>query len=56
MRTFVYVDGFDLSCAALKGTPFKRLDPITLLKRILQAHHDIVNFAVLRGGGTCGGR
>ena len=40
MRTFVYVDGFNLYYAALKGTPFKWLDPVALLKRILQPHHD----------------
>ena len=42
MRTFVYVDGFNLYYGALKGTAFKWLDPVALLKRILQPHHDIV--------------
>ena len=42
MRTFVYVDGFNLYYGALKGTPFKWLDPVALLNRILQPRHDIV--------------
>ena len=42
MRTFVYVDGFNLYYGALKRTAFKWLDPVALLKRILQPHHDIV--------------
>ena len=42
MRTFVYVDGFNPYYAALKGTPYKWLDPVALLKRVLQPHHDIV--------------
>ena len=42
MRTFVYVDGLNLYYGTLKGTPFKWLDPVALLERILQPHHDIV--------------
>ena len=35
MRAFVYVDGFNLYYGALKGTPWKWLDPVALLERVL---------------------
>ena len=48
MRTFVYVDGFNLYYGALKGTPFKWLDPVALLNRILQPRHDVYLRALQR--------
>ena len=41
MRTSVYVDGFNLYYGAVKGTPFKWLDPVKLANRVLPAGHDI---------------
>ena len=41
MRTFVYMDGFNLYYGALKGTPWKWLDLPALLATVLQPHHDI---------------
>ena len=35
MRTRVYVDGFNLYYGALKGSPFKWLDPVRLATRLL---------------------
>ena len=35
MRTRVYVDGFNLYYGALKGSPFKWLDPVRLAARLL---------------------
>ena len=37
MRTRVYVDGFNLYYGALKGTPFKWLNPVDLTRRVLPA-------------------
>ena len=37
MRTRVYVDGFNLYYGALKGSPFKWLDPVRLAARLLPA-------------------
>jgi len=42
MRTFVYVDGFNLYYGALKGTPCKWLDLPALFAKVLQPHHDIL--------------
>ena len=42
MRTFVYVDGFNLYYGALKGTSRKWLDLPALLAKVLQPHHDIL--------------
>ncbi len=54
MRTFVYVDGFNLYYGALKGTPFKWLDLVALFEKILQPHHDIltVKYFTARVPGT----
>ncbi len=41
MRTWVYVDGFNLYYGALKGTPFKWLNPIALATQLLPAGHVI---------------
>lgn len=38
MRTWVYVDGFNLYYGAVKGTPFKWLNPIELAKLALPAN------------------
>ena len=35
MRTWVYVDGLNLYYGALKGTPFKWLDPVRLSALLL---------------------
>ena len=42
MRTFLYVDGFNLYYGALKGTPWKWLDLPALFAKVLQPHHDIL--------------
>ena len=42
MRTFVYVDGFNLFYGALKGTSWKWLDLPALFAKVLQPHHDIL--------------
>ena len=54
MRTFVYVDGFNLYYGALKGTPWKWLDLVALIEKVLQAHHDIltVKYFTARVSGT----
>ena len=54
MRTFVYVDGFNLYYGALKGTPWKWLDLPALFARVLQPHHDIltVKYFTARVSGT----
>ena len=54
MRTFVYVDGFNLYYGALKGTPWKWLDLPALLAKVLQPHHDIltVKYFTARVSGT----
>ena len=41
MRTFVYVDGFNLYYGCLENTPFRWLDLPRLFETILEAHHDI---------------
>lgn len=41
MRTYVYVDGFNLYYRALKGTRAKWLDLAALFDRVLQSHHQI---------------
>lgn len=41
MRTWAYVDGFNLYYGAVKGTPFKWLDPVELARRVLPAGHVI---------------
>ena len=54
MRTFVYVDGFNLYYGALKGTPWKWLDLPAMFARVLQPHHDIlkVKYFTARVSGT----
>ena len=54
MRTFVYVDGFNLYYGALRGTPWKWLDLTALFTKVLQPHHDIlkVKYFTARVSGT----
>lgn len=42
MRTYVYVDGFNLYYGALKGTPYKWLDIRALFRAILRPENDIL--------------
>ena len=42
MRTYIYVDGFNLYYRALKQTPFKWLDLSGLFRDVLKPHHDIL--------------
>jgi uncharacterized LabA/DUF88 family protein len=42
MRTFVYVDGFNLYYRALKGSPYKWLDLKSLSTKLLQSHNRIL--------------
>ena len=41
MQTRVYVDGFNLYYAALKGTQFKWLNLVELARQVLPAGHTI---------------
>ena len=41
MRTYIYVDGFNLYYRSLKQTPFKWLDLSGLFRDVLKPHHDI---------------
>ena len=41
MRTYIYVDGFNLYYRSLKHTPFKWLDLSGLFRDVLKPHHDI---------------
>ena len=54
MRTYVYVDGFNLYYGALKGTAWKWLDLPALFAEVLQPHHDIlaVKYFTARVSGT----
>ena len=56
MRTFVYVDGFNLYYGALRGTPWRWLDPVALFEKVLQPHHNIiaVKYFAARVSGTHG--
>ena len=54
VRTFVYVDGFNLFYRALKGTPWKWLDLPALFAKVLQPHHDVlaIKYFTARVSGT----
>ena len=54
MRTYVYVDGFNLYYGALKGTAWKWLDLPALFAKVLQSHHEIltVKYFTARVSGT----
>jgi len=41
VRTYIYVDGFNLYYGALKGTPYKWLDLRALFTNVLQPHNQI---------------
>lgn len=43
MRTYIYVDGFNLYYGAVKGTPYKWLDLRALFSRLLAPHHQILS-------------
>lgn len=42
MRTYVYIDGFNLYYGAVKGTPYKWLDLKALFLRTLEPHHQLL--------------
>jgi hypothetical protein len=42
VRTFVYVDGFNLFYGALKGTPYKWLDIRSAISRLLRSQNKII--------------
>ena len=42
MRTYIYVDGFNLYYGALKDTAWKWLDLTALFEKVLQPKHDIL--------------
>ena len=42
MRTFIYVDGFNLYYRALRKTSYRWLDLHALFEQVLQPHHDIL--------------
>ena len=42
MRTFIYIDGFNLYYGAIKGTPYKWLDLKTLFSTILKPYNKIL--------------
>ena len=56
MRTFVYVDGFNLYYGCLKRSRWKWLDLVALFERVLQPHHEIaaVKYFTARVSGTPG--
>jgi uncharacterized LabA/DUF88 family protein len=39
MRTYVYIDGFNLYYGAVRGTPYKWLDLMALMQGLLKPHH-----------------
>jgi hypothetical protein len=43
MRTFVYVDGFNLYYGAVKGTPYKWLNLVELARQVLPASHTVAS-------------
>ena len=42
-RTTVYIDGYNLYYGLLKGTPYKWLDPMRLVKALLREDHEIIS-------------
>ena len=54
MRTFVYVDGFNLYYGVLRGKPWKWLDLPALFAKVLKPDHDIlaVKYFTARVSGT----
>ena len=56
MRTYVYVDGFNLYYGTLKGSRYKWLDLFSLFRGLLQPHHKIarIKYFTARVSGTLG--
>ena len=52
MRTFLYVDGFNLYYGALKRTPWKWFDLPALFEKVLQPQHDILTVKYFTGSAT----
>lgn len=54
MKTYIYIDGFNLYYGALKGTPHKWLDLMVLFQKLLQSHHHIprIKYFTARVSGT----
>jgi len=54
VRTFVYVDGFNLYYGVLKGSSWKWLDLFALFQNMLQPHHQIlsIKYFTARVSGT----
>lgn len=42
LRTIVYVDGFNFYYGAVKGTPWKWLDPVALFSKVLSPRNRLV--------------
>ncbi|MEX2648078.1 MAG: NYN domain-containing protein [Alphaproteobacteria bacterium] len=42
IRTYVYIDGFNLYYGAVKGTPYKWLNLVALVRQLVPSIHDIV--------------
>lgn len=42
MRTYVYIDGFNLYYQSLKDSPWKWLDLLTLCQTVIHSHHEIL--------------
>ena len=42
-RTVAYIDGYNLYYGLLKGTPYKWLDPVRLVKALLRDGHDLIS-------------
>ncbi|MCY4446577.1 MAG: NYN domain-containing protein [Rhodobacteraceae bacterium] len=42
IRTYIYVDGFNLYYGAVKGTQYKWLDLTSLFRSILNSNHQIL--------------
>jgi len=54
MRTYIYIDGFNLYYGAVKSTPFRWLDLMSLSRILLQPHHQIrrIKYFTARVSGT----
>ena len=42
MKIHVYVDGFNLYYGAVKGTPYRWLDPRSLVQKLVKRHHHLI--------------
>jgi len=43
LRTYVYIDGFNLYYGAVKGTPYKWLNLMAMCQGILEPYHDVLS-------------